>query len=77
MYENPKLKLSDNGRYIVCYGKYAISKDGYEGRRYLGEGEEVFEDRDEAMDRLEEIHGIDMKMDKAMMDKTKKSVKKS
>lgn len=44
------------GGYIVTCTKYEKNvKDEYDGYRHVGEMEEIYEDRDEALDRVDEL----------------------
>jgi len=52
--KNPILKPATGG-YLVNYSTYCASTDAYDGVRYVGEENEVFQDRDEALDRLDEL----------------------
>lgn len=72
-YKNVRLKKVTNGYLIEC-DKYIASKDAYDGMRYVSQKEEVFEDGESALARLNELHSKEMKMDKMMMAKMEKKV---
>jgi len=54
-YKNLKLKPAKGG-YLISYDKHMASTDAYDGMRYVGEEEEIFEDGDKALARLDELY---------------------
>lgn len=57
--KSPSMKPAKGG-YIVTYEQYCASHDAYDGVRYVGTEQEIFStaERDEAIDRLDELYAI-------------------
>lgn len=67
-YKNPRMKKSDNGKYILNFDKCVMNNDPYEGMSYMGEGEESFDDGTEAIKRLDQMHELQKKGEMLMME---------
>jgi hypothetical protein len=55
-YKNAKITPAKNG-YIVCYDKYHVSKDDYEGMTFAGECKEIAKTGKEAIAILDRVVG--------------------
>ncbi len=54
--KNPSMCPATGG-YIVRYDRYCQSADAYDGLRYMDQGQEIFEDGQDALARLDELAG--------------------